>query len=148
MWYCFLMIRRPPRSTLCPYTTLFRSDHRQRRVPAGRADHDGTPGRKSGVDVRDRGLRLGELDQDLRAAEGLGRDAVAPVVVARVDARDDLELAVGGERLHRPAHSSESDDRQSDRRRPHAAAPPPSRPKNAAWSRCIIGCTWAPSTTT
>src|SRR3712207_8422901 len=23
---CFLMIRRPPRSTLCPYTTLFRSD--------------------------------------------------------------------------------------------------------------------------
>src|SRR3712207_8646970 len=76
MWYCFLMIRRPPRSTLCPYTTLFRSDHRQRRVPAGRADHDGTPGRKSGVDVRDRSLRLGELDQDLRAAEGLGRDAV------------------------------------------------------------------------
>src|SRR5216684_7851889 len=24
---CFLMIRRPPRSTLFPYTTLFRSDH-------------------------------------------------------------------------------------------------------------------------
>src|SRR3712207_8597546 len=27
MWeYCFLMIRRPPRSTLFPYTTLFRSE--------------------------------------------------------------------------------------------------------------------------
>src|SRR3712207_8905374 len=26
--YFFLMIRRPPRSTLFPYTTLFRSDHR------------------------------------------------------------------------------------------------------------------------
>src|SRR3712207_8018504 len=25
MIFCFLMIRRPPRSTLCPYTTLFRS---------------------------------------------------------------------------------------------------------------------------
>src|SRR5687768_17926014 len=25
------MIRRPPRSTLFPYTTLFRSDHRQQR---------------------------------------------------------------------------------------------------------------------
>ena len=25
MWCCFLMIRRPPRSTLFPYTTLFRS---------------------------------------------------------------------------------------------------------------------------
>src|SRR4029079_19837114 len=24
---CFLMIRRPPRSTLCPYTTLFRSGY-------------------------------------------------------------------------------------------------------------------------
>src|SRR3712207_9076109 len=25
--FCFLMIRRPPRSTLFPYTTLFRSRH-------------------------------------------------------------------------------------------------------------------------
>src|SRR3712207_7726426 len=32
------MIRRPPRSTLCPYTTLFRSDDVQRRRSgAGRA---------------------------------------------------------------------------------------------------------------
>src|ERR1035441_3394240 len=28
------MIRRPPRSTLFPYTTLFRSNHRQRRPSA------------------------------------------------------------------------------------------------------------------
>src|SRR5258708_10627654 len=27
MLFFFLMIRRPPRSTLFPYTTLFRSDH-------------------------------------------------------------------------------------------------------------------------
>src|SRR3712207_7259138 len=27
MWFFFLMIRRPPRSTLFPYTTLFRSLH-------------------------------------------------------------------------------------------------------------------------
>src|SRR3712207_7471946 len=35
------MIRRPPRSTLFPYTTLFRSQTRRRgplRAPAGRAD--------------------------------------------------------------------------------------------------------------
>src|SRR3712207_8538200 len=31
----FLMIRRPPRSTLFPYTTLFRSDHRVRARPRG-----------------------------------------------------------------------------------------------------------------
>src|SRR6266853_1543901 len=34
VWFFFLMIRRPPRSTLFPYTTLFRSGtarHRHRR---------------------------------------------------------------------------------------------------------------------
>src|SRR3712207_7655201 len=33
----FLMIRRPPRSTLFPYTTLFRSDHPH--VPDWTQDH-------------------------------------------------------------------------------------------------------------
>src|SRR5258707_13531771 len=28
LFFFFLMIRRPPRSTLFPYTTLFRSDHK------------------------------------------------------------------------------------------------------------------------
>src|SRR3712207_7410894 len=41
------MIRRPPRSTLVPYTTLFRSDGRparRARPPLGRtADHGGRP---------------------------------------------------------------------------------------------------------
>src|SRR3712207_8034408 len=32
------MIRRPPRSTLFPYTTLFRSEGRRRAVPQQRAD--------------------------------------------------------------------------------------------------------------
>src|SRR5258706_15453675 len=30
-FFFFLMIRRPPRSTLFPYTTLFRSHHKQNR---------------------------------------------------------------------------------------------------------------------
>src|SRR5687767_15253036 len=39
----FLMIRRPPRSTLFPYTTLFRSEARPRRRPtADPADRDVT----------------------------------------------------------------------------------------------------------
>src|SRR3989442_2182421 len=33
IFFFFLMIRRPPRSTLFPYTTLFRSRRRQRRRP-------------------------------------------------------------------------------------------------------------------
>src|SRR5256885_11139363 len=35
-FFFFLMIRRPPRSTLFPYTTLFRSPRRERPGPAGR----------------------------------------------------------------------------------------------------------------
>src|SRR2546430_8953647 len=31
MYFFFLMIRRPPRSTLFPYTTLFRSQNPERR---------------------------------------------------------------------------------------------------------------------
>src|SRR3712207_8643079 len=34
-WFFFLMIRRPPRSTLFPYTTLFRSDDHLPGLPAG-----------------------------------------------------------------------------------------------------------------
>src|SRR3712207_7798540 len=32
-WFFFLMIRRPPRSTLFPYTTLFRSSLTKSRKP-------------------------------------------------------------------------------------------------------------------
>src|SRR2546427_13283050 len=35
----FLMIRRPPRSTLFPYTTLFRSDPVARRLERGAGAH-------------------------------------------------------------------------------------------------------------
>src|SRR2546426_7730069 len=37
--FFFLMIRRPPRSTLFPYTTLFRSDRRLRVDPAKDGAH-------------------------------------------------------------------------------------------------------------
>src|SRR5260221_10517059 len=33
LFFFFLMIRRPPRSTLFPYTTLFRSQHHIEAVP-------------------------------------------------------------------------------------------------------------------
>src|SRR3712207_8798537 len=40
------MIRRPPRSTLFPYTTLFRSDEHEQRVHA--AEHRAVPDREGG----------------------------------------------------------------------------------------------------
>src|SRR6266540_5350375 len=42
-FFFFLMIRRPPRSTLFPYTTLFRSDHRARLTPASDTDEFALP---------------------------------------------------------------------------------------------------------
>src|SRR5579884_238376 len=53
--FFFLMIRRPPRSTLFPYTTLFRSPRRRRlragglRRPAGRPRRRGAVRRPHGV---------------------------------------------------------------------------------------------------
>src|SRR5260370_20202429 len=44
------MIRRPPRSTLFPYTTLFRSDGIRRRVAAVRAAAAGDGGGIRGTD--------------------------------------------------------------------------------------------------
>src|SRR2546430_16732768 len=41
--FFFLMIRRPPRSTLFPYTTLFRSDVVALRQSGSRCPRDGQP---------------------------------------------------------------------------------------------------------
>src|SRR6202789_2384427 len=49
--FFFLMIRRPPRSTLFPYTTLFRSDEDQ-LVTQGHATEHGGQLRVQGSDVR------------------------------------------------------------------------------------------------
>src|SRR5688572_32337843 len=47
----FLLLRRPPRSTLFPYTTLFRSHSRNRRPRGARAaDRSGPP--RKGADLR------------------------------------------------------------------------------------------------
>src|SRR3712207_8507812 len=40
IWCFFLMIRRPPRSALFPYTTLFRSERDPGRLPHGDNDVD------------------------------------------------------------------------------------------------------------
>src|SRR3712207_7568262 len=44
--FFFLMIRRPPRSTLFPYTTLFRSNVPVHAERAGVVDRDRAPGRR------------------------------------------------------------------------------------------------------
>src|SRR3712207_8390399 len=77
----FLMIRRPPRSTLFPYTTLFRSPRApRRRQPRKRSserrkrrlDHvadDGPPGRRSLSSERSRLRRPFQRPRPSRSEE-------------------------------------------------------------------------------
>src|SRR3712207_8902627 len=75
--FFFLMIRRPPRSTLFPYTTLFRSaplglqggadgDAEPRRAPDGAAQGEGGEPRRRG---RARGPRRRHLREAPRSEE-------------------------------------------------------------------------------
>src|SRR3712207_7788163 len=67
MYFFFLMIRRPPRSTLFPYTTLFRSGDDQvgDLVVDGRTEEDDPLVEQAGVDV-ERTLPAGGLFDDHR----------------------------------------------------------------------------------
>src|SRR3712207_8150765 len=61
--FFFLMIRRPPRSTLFPYTTLFRSRCLRRcteRRSAGAASHAGSLGRGRARSTARRSRRTGK----------------------------------------------------------------------------------------
>src|SRR3712207_8229134 len=55
-FFFFLMIRRPPRSTLFPYTTLFRSDEQEGSV-ARRRDRELLRQRRSHAPLRERRRR-------------------------------------------------------------------------------------------
>src|SRR5260370_25344357 len=63
--FFFLMIRRPPRSTLFPYTTLFRSASRSRCRPTGRTAQRAAP--LADRDRRDHGVRSEEHTSELQS---------------------------------------------------------------------------------
>src|SRR2546425_4892049 len=67
--FFFLMIRRPPRSTLFPYTTLFRSEEAEvpRRGPGEGTDE--TPTRHPGEHGAERIRRDGRPDHEARSEE-------------------------------------------------------------------------------
>src|SRR5437899_6940754 len=91
MSFFFFMIRRPPRSTLFPYTTLFRSGclSRQDRHPGGAAAPAGTGGRAA------REYRDGDVAGAARVLELRGRDGAAAAV--------RVGDALGAEAAHRAA---------------------------------------------
>src|SRR2546430_9617155 len=72
--FFFLMIRRPPRSTLFPYTTLFRSEHDDHAEQAGRQVApvvDGSRARKDGCEPGPREDRSEEHTSELQSQSNL-----------------------------------------------------------------------------
>src|SRR2546422_7266495 len=67
------MIRRPPRSTLFPYTTLFRShprrEHEQQRVEARLAPRDVAPAAEHGKRHQERGQQHHEERSEEHTSE-------------------------------------------------------------------------------
>src|SRR5689334_24691666 len=63
LFFFFLMIRRPPRSTLFPYTTLFRSG----RIRGQRARRSTPAGCRDRVGARARGRRAPPLGRDRKS---------------------------------------------------------------------------------
>src|ERR1039457_4145259 len=72
--FFFLMIRRPPRSTLFPYTTLFRSHGGPQQNGGGRRGvvEDGKEGFQSAVAEMVEGIAAGEGKIGAGAVEGGG----------------------------------------------------------------------------
>src|SRR2546430_12397001 len=69
LFFFFLMIRRPPRSTLFPYTTLFRSVSAQPARP--RADRGPPRRRRAECPRRARGRRSEEHTSELQSQSNL-----------------------------------------------------------------------------
>src|SRR3989442_11825748 len=74
------MIRRPPRSTLFPYTTLFRSQHESPIIVVRLGDHVGPPPRARRLHADS----LGELGQDVRSEEHTSELQSRPHLVCRL----------------------------------------------------------------
>src|SRR5271165_7238669 len=68
-FFFFLMIRRPPRSTLFPYTTLFRSPRHRRLTPRPRRRSIST--RRAWRRYRSRPARSEEHTSELQSRENL-----------------------------------------------------------------------------
>src|SRR5690349_24303389 len=91
--FFYLMIRRPPRSTLFPYTTLFRSDPAPRRewllhIPARHGDHTGAPrsaGSPSRPSRRIAGPRSEEHTSELQSR----RDLVCRLLLEKKNQQTD-----------------------------------------------------------
>src|SRR5438093_13717633 len=95
--FFFLMIRRPPRSTLFPYTTLFRSDQGWHAFRAFTIN-----GRNGGAgDVDELEMRAGAVA--LRRRQGRSGHRPNPIIAQRAGG-GLAPLHAGNDSVRRPAH--------------------------------------------
>src|SRR3712207_7039799 len=81
------MIRRPPRSTLFPYTTLFRSKARRQEEPCGAGGrHFGPPDRRAAPSTPPGGTR------PRRGARHVNRNAVCSKLFQKTSDRKSTRL--------------------------------------------------------
>src|SRR2546430_12361089 len=74
------MIRRPPRSTLFPYTTLFRSERKTKRTPSElRRKRKATPRRTPGDRYNRRSYRLAIIRAIDKANEERAKQGLQPL---------------------------------------------------------------------
>src|SRR3712207_6912676 len=66
------MIRRPPRSTLFPYTTLFRSPGNEKAPPQGGPAREAPPGSFGGqpAPANGAGMKVARVDRDRALSSG------------------------------------------------------------------------------
>src|SRR5256885_3972746 len=88
------MIRRPPRSTLFPYTTLFRSQHREPEEDAGDRRHEEPDEQERVEPYAGQGKPAAEDDVRVRRAED------GPGVGADGEERDIAEVEQSGQADH------------------------------------------------
>src|SRR5947209_18579459 len=86
--FFFLMIRRPPRSTLFPYTTLFRSKNQAVATSQEAVQNQNEPQLRDENAHNDKSVH-GVLNPTYQA--GLRRDAVQPDIEAERKKRDEIE---------------------------------------------------------
>src|SRR3712207_7511081 len=79
------MIRRPPRSTLFPYTTLFRSGHPNPAIPMPRDLYGNDRRNSKGIDLSSE-LDLAWLEEGIKAS-GLERWNACPILPDRKSTR-------------------------------------------------------------
>src|SRR3712207_6429790 len=120
------MIRRPPRSTLFPYTTLFRSHVRRELLDAGA----GLAGQHA-ADLGDAAVEAVDLGEDLDPVAGGQDQRLADVVAAhQLVQRLDLVVAGHGELLEQRDGRGPVAD--ADGEQAHAIPPAGARPSSGA----------------